>query len=174
MFNFIITIFILYILYKNFSQKQNIPLNKLNLLFKSQNFHSITKDLSHPGLLLISASSHGENYLFAQKNNMSQFSTTDINTIYDKAQKSHIHNIVVLTSSSSTFSTTLLEKINSYNIQIWDNNKINSLIYSSNSKSVLSTSDISDDKCKIDTNSFEPIQEPTSFWKNFFNKPDRL
>ena len=174
MFDFLITIIIIYIIYKKFAQKQNITSNKLNALFEAQNFHNITKDISIPGLLLITASSHGENYLFAQKNNMVQFSIMDINTIYERAQKAHIHYIVIFPLAYSTFSNTILEKIKNYGIQIWDNNKINSLIYSSNSSSVLSTSDTSDDKCKIDTNSFEPIQEPTSFWKDIFNKPDRL
>lgn len=174
MFDFLITIFIIYIIYKKFAQKQNITSNKLNALFNAQNFHNITKDMSVPGLLLITASSHGENYLFAQKNNMIQFSIMDINTIYERAQKTHIHNIVILPSAYSSFSNAMLEKIKKYDIQIWDNNKINSLISSPNSNSVLSTSDTSDDKCHISPSNFEPIQEPTSFWKNIFNKPDRL
>ena len=174
MFNFIIAIFIIYIIFKKISQNQTISSYKLNALFKSQNFHSISRDLSIPGLLIISASSHRENYLLAQKNNMVQFSTMDIDNIYEKAQKLHIHNIVVLTPSHTSFSNHLLEKIKNYDIKIWDDNKINSLIASSNSTSVLSTSDTSDDKCKIDSNSFEPIYEPTSFWKKFFTKPDRL
>lgn len=174
MFEFIIVIFIIYIVFKKSVQSQSIASAKLNALFKAQNFHSITKDLSIPGLLIISSSSHGENYLLAQKNNMVQFSTMDIDNIYEKAQKLHIHNIVVLTPSHTSFSNHLLEKIKNYDIKIWDDNKINSLIASSNSTSVLSTSDTSDDKCKIDSNSFEPIYEPTSFWKKFFTEPDRL
>lgn len=174
MFDFLITIFIIYIIYKKFAQKQNITSNKLTTLFNAQNFHSINKDTSIPGLLLITASSHGENYLFAQKNNMVQFSIMDINTIYEQAQKAHIHNVVILPLAYSAFSNTMLEKIKKYDIQIWDNNKINTLISSPNSNSVLSTSDTSDDKCQISPSNFEPIQEPTSFWKNIFNKPDRL
>ena len=174
MFEFIIVIFIIYIVFKKSVQSQSIASAKLNALFKAQNFHSITKDLSIPGITLTSASSHGENYLLAQKNNMVQFSTMDIDNIYEKAQKLHIHNIVVLTPSHTSFSNHLLEKIKNYDIKILDDNKINSLIASSNSTSVLSTSDTSDDKCKIDSNSFEPIYEPTSFWKKFFTKPDRL
>lgn len=174
MFEFIIVIFIIYIISKKAINSQIVSSNKLNDLFEAQNFHSITKDLSIPGILLISASSHGDNYLFAQKNNMNQFSTMDITTIYEKAQKFHIHNIVLLTPSSVSFSNHLLKKIKEYNIQIWDNNKIDSLIYSAHTTSVLSTSDTSDDKCKITPDSFEPIQEPTSLWKNLFSKPDRL
>jgi hypothetical protein len=96
---------------------------------------------------------------------MIQFSIMDINTIYEQAQKAHIHNVIILPLAYSAFSNTMLDKIKKYDIQVWDNNKINSLISSPNSSSVLSTSDTSDDKCHIDTNSFEPIQEPTSFLK---------
>lgn len=174
MFEFIIVIFIIYIVFKKSAQSQTISSNKLKDLFTAQNFHSITKDLSIPGIALTSASSHGENYLFAQKNNMTQFSTMDITAIYEKAQKFHIHNIILLAPSTTSFSSYLLEKIKNYDIKIWDNKKIDSLIYSAYNNSVLSTSDTSDDKCKIDSSSFEPIQEPTSFWKNLFNKPDRL
>lgn len=174
MFNLIIIIIVISLIYKKFAEKSTVTLNKLNALFKAQNFHDITKDMSIPGLLLITASSHGENYLFAQKNNMAQFSIMDINLIYERAQKAHIHNIVIFPLAYSSFSNAMLEKMNQYDIQIWDNNKINSLIYSPSSTSVLSTSDTSDDKCQINPSNFEPIQKPTSFWKNFFNKPDRL
>ena len=174
MFNFIITIAIIYFVYKKFSEKQNITSSKLDDLFEAQNFHNISKDTSIPGILVITASSHGDNYLFAQKNNMVQFSLLDIHTIYEQAQKSHIHNVVILPLPYSTFSNTMLEKLKEYDMQVWDQNKINSLIHLPGTSSVLSTSDTSDDKCHIDSNNFEPIQEPTSFWKNIFNKPDRL
>ncbi len=175
MFTIFIFIFIIYV----YIQMQKILHaqphngNTLNTLFEAQNFHNILNDSSIPGLLLIKASSHGENYLFAQKTNMLQFSVIDINLIYEKAQKEHIHNIILL-KSYHTFSNLLLEKIKEYNIEIWDQNKINSLILSPTTNSILSTSDTSDDTCKIDTNQFNPIQEPNSFLKNIFKKPDRL
>ena len=158
---------------KNSENKTIIP-NSLEYLFKAQNFHNIIRNTSIPGLLLIEASSHGENYLFAQKNNMIQFSITDINKIYQQAEKSHIHNIVILPLAHASLPNTILEKIKEYNIQIWDNSKIYSLISSPSTNSILSTSDTSADKCKIDTNYFNPIQEPSSFWKNILRKPDRL
>lgn len=76
--------------------------------------------------------------------------------------------------SNNAINNNLLEKIKEYNIQIWDNKKIDSLISSPSTSSILQTSNTSDDTCKIDNNQFEPIQEPTSFWKNLFKKPDRL
>jgi len=175
--SFLFVLFIIFIIYiqtqKNF-QNQLLNSNTLNTLFKTQNFHNIIKNTSIPGLLLVEASSHGENYLFAKKNNMIQFSIMDINKIYEQAKKDHIHNIIILPSAYSSFSNTMLNKIKEYNIQIWDQNKINSLISSPSTHSILATSDTSDDTCKIDKNQFDPIQEPHSFWKNIFKKPDRL
>lgn len=151
----------------------NIISNSIDTLFKIQNFHNIRKDNSFPGLSLIYADSSGENYLFAQKTSMIPFSIMDIHTLYEQAQKSHIHNIIVLQLTAS-LPNNILNKLKEYNIQIWDQNKINSLIYSPNTSSILSTSDTSDDTCKIDKNQFNPIQEPHSFLKSIFKKPDRL
>ena len=154
-------------------EKQQFNGDTLDTLFKVQNFHNISKDTSLPGILIIKASSHGENYLFAKKTNVPQFSLMDINIIYDKAQKDHIHNIILL-HQPILLSKILLDKIKEYNIKIWDENKVNSLISSPATHSILSTSDTSDDTCKIDKNEFNPIQEPTSFLQNIFKKPDRL
>lgn len=167
----IIIFIIIYVLYNKYFQNSSITEYKLNTLFKVQHFSNIKRDSTIPGMLLITADSRGENYLFAKK--IIPFSIIDINTIYEKAQKDHIHNIVIL-HSNNAINNNLLEKIKEYNIQIWDNKKIDSLITSPSTSSILQTSNTSDDTCKIDNNQFEPIQEPTSFWKNLFKKPDRL
>ena len=176
MFTIFIFIFILYIYIKILPilNNQHLNQNTLSTLFKVQNFHNISKDYSIPGISLITASSHGENYIFAKKNNISHFSIMDINKIYEYAQRLHIHNIVVLPAAYDSFTNIMLEKLKEYNIQVWDNNKINSLVSSPRTTSILSTSDTSDDTCKIDTNQFNPIQEPHSFWENILKKPDRL
>lgn len=175
MFTIFIFIFIIYIYIKMLPvlQNQHHNGNTLNTLFEVQNFHDIKANTSIPGITLINANSHGENYLFAKKTDMFPFSIIDINKIYEQGQKEHIHNIIIL-QQSHTFSNILLEKIKEYNIQIWDNSKINSLISSPSTNSILPTSNTSDDTCKIDTNQFNPIQEPNSFWKNILTKPDRL
>ena len=155
MFELIIVCYILYIILK---KKSNIFAgNKLNALFKTQDFSDISTQTTINGIKIITANSRGENHMFALSNNPSVLSTTDINRIYEYAQKLHFHNI-----------------IKEYNIQIWDNKKIDSLISSPGTTHILQTSDTSDDKCKIETNQSEPIQPYTSFWKNMFKKPDRL
>ena len=142
-------------------------------MFKVKNFHNILKDTSIPEILLIQASSHGENYLFAKKNNATYFSVMEITKIYEHAEKKHIHNTIIL-GHSNMLSNSALDIIKKYNIQIWDQNKINSLIYSPATSNILHTSDTSDDTCKIDKNEFNPIQEPKSFLENIFKKPNRL
>ena len=79
---------------------------------------------------------------------------------------------------------TLYRKIREYNIDVWDAQKLSALATeqssatSSHKYSVLKTSDTSDDKCHIDTNSFDPIQEeslkPHSLFSGLFDKPDHL
>lgn len=175
MFELILFI-VIYFIFKNLAQKStfNIINTKLNILFKNHNFSNISKFNPSQDLTFIYANSHGENYLFALKNTNSGFTTLDIDRIYEYSQREHIHNPVILVLQPS-FSDNLLKKIKEYNIQIWDNKKLESLIstYTFNS-SVLPTSDTSNDTCKIDSNQFNPIQEPTSLWKKFFSKPDRL
>ena len=170
----LIFIIVIYFVIKNWAKNSNFNIinTKLNILFKKHNFTNILKT-SINGTTFIRANSHGENYLFVFKNLTSVFTTLDIDKIYEYAQKEHIHNPVILVSQPS-FSDNLLNKIKEYNIQIWDNKKLDSLISTYTTSSVLSTSDTSDDTCKIDPSQFNPIQEPTSLWKRLFAKPDRL
>ena len=165
---------VIYFVIKNWSKNSSFGIinTKLNTLFKKHNFTNILKS-SVNGMTLIKANSHGENYLFAFKLTNSAFTTLDIDRIYDTAQRGHIHNPVIVVLQPS-FSDNILKKIKEYNIQIWDNNKLDSLTSTYTSSSVLSTSDTSDDTCKIDPSQFNPIQEPTNLWKRLFAKPDRL
>lgn len=173
MFEFFIFIVFLYITFKVVS-KQGVSLSSsyINRLSNIQYFSNMSQDTSIPGLTLFTGNAKGENHLFATKNTSSQFTSADIDRIYEKGKQEHIHNIIIYTSYISV-PDNLLSKIKEYNIQIWDNKKLFSLI-NNPTTSILQTSNTSDDTCKIDTNSFEPIQNPQSTWKSFFKKPDRL
>ena len=171
MFELIFIIFIFYIIFKkkglNFSNITNIiPL--LNKALKNQQFSSIKTILNSSDLTLITADSHGENYLFALKVNSMPFSSTQMDSIYDRANKLHIHNVVIINKDAILPSSPLGKKIVDYNFEVWTLNKLISLARtSSNSnstytKSVLRTSDTSYDKCKIDDNPVDPIQHGPS------------
>lgn len=81
----IIIFIIIYVIYNKYFQNNSITEYKLNTLFKVQHFSNIKRESTIPGMLLITADSRGENYLFAKK--LIPFSIIDINTIYEKAQK---------------------------------------------------------------------------------------
>ena len=82
---FFIFIVFLYIIIKSVSN-QGITLSTsyMNRLFQIQHFSNISKDFSIPGLTLFTGNAKGENYLFATKNTSSQFTSTDIDRIYEK------------------------------------------------------------------------------------------
>lgn len=207
MFEFIFfIIFIILIINKskNVTNARIYPL--LNRSLKAQQFTNIKTIYTSQGMNIITGDANGENFMFAFKNNNVQFTANELTYLYEKSQKMHIHNIVIINSLKIAFNTMVQQKITDYNIDVWDlakltslagvpntvttsvNNKINTYTYSnntikstahiSNSNSILRTSNTSDDKCKIDTNSFDPIQEDVdrknSWFSNLFKKPERL
>ncbi len=176
MFEFIITILIIiFFLFKYFNQ------SSLNTMLKSNDFSNIKKIQIMPQIVATTADSHGENYFFVTKNSISQFNGIEIDKIYEKASKLHYHNIIII-SNNITSSSPIYKKIQNYGIDLWDNKKLQSMSISNatktykrkNTKSFLKTSDTSDDKCEIELNSFDPIQEPKKKLSFLFNKPDRL
>ena len=93
MIQLIIIIVILYFVIKKnsgeFSSLIN-PSSYLNKVLHSQQFSNIKLVLSTSSFNLTTADSHGENYLFATKNNGTTFGLNDIESIYTKAKKFHI------------------------------------------------------------------------------------
>ena len=182
----IILLFIIFIFFKkkgfNFPNI-NSPLLLLNKVLRNQQFSNI-KTISNLGNLnLITADSHGENYLFALKINYMPFSSTEMDSIYDKAHKFHIHNVVIINKDAILPTSHLGKKIATYEFEVWTIAKLISLAHNSNNnstytKSVLRTSDTSYDKCTIDNNPVDPIQSGSSkshsLIGNLFQKPNRL
>jgi len=166
---FIILIIILKTLFKNKNKNTNL----LNKVFEVQHFSNISSSYYYD-MSIIKANSHGENYIFGIKNN-SYFLSTDVDKLYELSSKNHIHNIILITNSQSLVQSNILKKVKNYNMEIWDTEKLNSLL--SNSTSTLKTSDTSDDTCKIDKSSYDPIDntpKSNSLLGGLFNKPDRL
>ena len=123
---------------------------------------------------IVNASSHGENYIFGVRNTMF-FSIEDLDIIHQISQKEHIHSIILVTNSKTYIQSNIWVKAKDYNMEVWDNGKLNSLLNESNS--TLKTSDTSDDTCEIDEDSSDPINDTSKnnrIFNNFFDKPDRL
>ena len=184
----IIFIFIFYIIFKkkgvNISNLTGI-LPLLNKALVTQQFSNIKTMLNSHNLTLITADSHGENYLFALKKDSLPYSSTELDSIYEKANKFHIHNVVIINKDSILPSSHLGKKIIDYNFEVWTLTKLISLARATSNnanstytKSVLRTSDTSYDKCKIDTNPVDPIQQgpakSRSLFGNWLRKPNRL
>lgn len=183
----IIVLFILFLVFKkmgiNFSDMTN-TMSILTKALKNQQFSNIKTLSNSNNLSLITADSHGENYLFALKLNSISFGATEIDTIYDKATKFHIHNVVIINKDAILPTSPLGKKIASYEFELWNYAKLISLARNSNNssstytKSVLRTSNTSYDKCKIDNNPVDPIQSGSSkshsLLGNLFQKPNRL
>lgn len=181
LFFFIFFIYIIVYLSKNYS---STPYSLLYKVFSTQQFSNISNVYSTSRLSIIRADCSGENYVFGVKNDGSSFTVSDIEKIYSIAQGLHVHTIVIATSLPITSSNSIYRRIREYRIEVWDSKKLSALAYeqssanSSHTYSVLKTSDTSGDTCKIDKNSFDPIQEetlkPHSIFSGLFDKPDRL
>ncbi len=145
----------------------------LKKVFDVQHFSDI-RLIRANGMEIVNASAHGENYIFGIRNNM-YFSINDINAIHHISERDHIHNVIIVTSSKTYIRPEIETKIKEYNMEIWDDEKLNSLLDEANS--TLKTSDTSDDTCEIEKDSFDPIDdtpEVTGLFDNIFDKPDRL
>lgn len=183
----IIVLFIIFLAFKkmgiNFSDMTS-TFSLLNKALKTQQFSNIKTISNSNNLTLITADSHGENYLFALKPNYMPYGSTEIDSIYDRANKFHIHNVVIINKDVVLPSSQLGKKIVEYNFEVWSLTKLISLARttsnsnSTHTKSVLRTSDTSYDKCKIDNTPVDPIQRGSSkthsLFSSPFRKPNRL
>lgn len=184
----IIVLFIIFLAFKKMGinlTDMTSTLSLLNKALKTQQFSSIKTISSSSNLTLITADSHGENYLFALKPNTMPYSSTELDSIYDRANKFHIHNVVIINKDTVLPSSQLGKKIVEYNFEVWSLTKLISLARATSNnanstytKSVLRTSDTSYDKCKIDNTPVDPIQRGASkthsLFSSPFRKPNRL
>lgn len=160
-----------------------------NLFSSYMNYLSNVKLFySDAEILLYRADKSGENFVFAIKNNSSPFTIKDVSTLYDKSEKLHIHNKILITDYPVDSSSAIYKKVKEYQITIWNSKKLSNLIenefndsydssYKSKSSSPLTTSNTSDDTCDIE-DSVDPIQDGAFNTHGIFsllgNKPDRL
>lgn len=187
MFVIIIIFFIFICIYIS----KNANLSIRNLFSSYMNYLSnVNLFYSDGEILLYRADKDGENFIFALKNTSYHFSLKDVATLYEKAEKLHIHNKVLITDYPIDSSSAIYKKIKEYGITVWNSTKLTKLLenefndsydttkYSSkHSSSALTTSDTSDDTCEIDEAN-DPIQDGTFNTHGIFsflgNKPDHL
>ena len=185
MINLIIYLIIIYWIFKKVIQSASSAYSLLYKVFTVQQFSNISNVYSTSSLAIIRADNSGENYLFGVKKDASIFSIQDIEKIYAIAQGLHIHSVVIVTKTPITTTSSIYRKVREYGIDVWGIEKLNALssemssANSSHSYSVLKTSDTSDDTCKIDSSSFDPIQDERavktqSLFSGLFSKPDHL
>lgn len=184
MIGFIIfLIFLYFFIYKYSMNTAGTTYSLFNSALTGANFSNIKKIYSDINITLFQADDDGENFIFALKNNSTQPSMLDFQTLYEKAQKLHIHNKVFVSNYPVGNTSLLYKKLKELGIVIWDNNKLYSLANSTvstnskNTSSVLTTSDTSDDDCEIDDEPFNPIQDGNSvhsLLSLFGNKPEHL
>ena len=174
MFDFLIIIFIVYVIYK----KYNNSIPKITTILQNKGFHNIATIRQNTSSYWLSANFHGDNYLFEIMKVGYNVSNNSIHTLGEYATKAHFHNIV-LVPGNSAISSKARPAISQYNIQIWDTAKLNDFSNQSRettASSIIQTSPI-EDTCKIDS-SDDPIQDGTkanSILGNFLgNKVEKL
>lgn len=183
----IIFIVFIAIIYSYISKGTNLTIK--NLFSTYMNYLSNVKLFySDANILLYRADKSGENFVFAIKNTSYPFTITDVFTLYDKAEKLHIHNKILITDYPVDASSAIYKKVREYKITVWNSNKLKSLVEnefndsfesstSSKTSSPLSTSNTSDDNCEIEEAN-DPIQDGSFNTHGIFsflgNKPDRL
>lgn len=167
------------------SGSTSTPYGLLMKALNTQRFSDIRNIHTSDSLIVIRADSNVENYLFGVKRAFtSSFTSFDIARLRDLAGQYHTHSVVIVVSEYPSYSDPIYKMLRTYNIDVWDYEKVYALASemssatSSHDYYTLKTSDTSDDTCKIDSSSFDPIQEetakPHSLFSGLFQKPDRL
>ncbi len=145
-------------------------------------FSNVSIPYSDYSLTLCRGDKSGENFLFAIKNSFSPFSLQDVEKLYERAEKLHIHNKILITDFPIDNTIITTKKLKEYEIDIWNSQKLASISTPNTSStydsSALKTSDTSDDNCYIEEDLEDPIQDGTfhthSIFSIFNNKVDHL
>lgn len=172
MIELIIIIFVIYTLYKKYNTSSYF--NLVSLLQK-QGFRNLLIIQQNQTNYWLRADFHGDNYLFNVIKGNSAISDTILHPFIEYATKNHFHNLI-LVPGNSIISSISQKTISEYQIEIWNQEKINELSHQENPSAIVKTSPVHD-SCKIEP-SEDPIQDGTkanSVWGNLFgNKIERL
>lgn len=170
-FIYLLIIFIIVVNIINKS-KTNIFPNELKL---RENFSNVEKVFSTSTMTLYKGDKSGENFLLAIKSPSRPTSKLDLSTIYDIAEKYHLHNKILFTNEKINSNPSLSKGLKEYDIRVLNSFDFQKITSSSESSSILETSDTSDDNCEIDE-STSPIkyQNSNGIFSFLKNKSDRL
>lgn len=167
-----------------FASSANSPISSYSYAQKviRKSFSNVSIPYSDYSLTLYRGDKSGENFLFAIKNSFSPFSLQDVEKLYEKAEKLHIHNKILITDFPIDNTIITPKKLKEYEIDIWNNKKLANIstpnASSTYDSSALKTSDTSDDNCYIVEDLDDPIQEGAlhthSIFSIFDNKVDHL
>ena len=172
----IIYFFIIFIIVINIINK-----SKTNMFPDEQklkeNFSNIERVFSTSTMTLYKGDKSGENFLLAIKSPSRPTSKLDLSTIYDIAEKYHLHNKILFTNENISSNPSLNKGLKEYNIRALNSFDFQNIMNGLGSSSILETSDTSNDNCNIDE-STSPIKYEKSDSNGIFsflkNKPDRL
>ena len=168
MLDFIVIIFIFYIIYKKYNHNSE---TKLTTTLQNKGFRNITTIRRNTSSTWITANLHGDNYLFEVMKNGSNVTNSSINTLMEYVTKAHFHN-AILVPGNAAISNTAKSAIEQYHIEIWDNSKLISFSNSSTEDiASMIKPKITNDTCPI-PKADDPIQDgkkANSILGNFFN-----
>lgn len=181
MLSFIIFIFIIIFIF-NLASSNNI---KRYFSMYSRYLSNVELLYSEGSILLYTADKSGENFIFAVKNDATPITTKEVTLLYEKAEKYHIHNRILITDTPIDTSSPVYRKLVEYRLDVWNSSKLRELINSEvrsgtvmATASALKTSDTSNDTCDIEEEANDPIQDGTLHTHGIFsflgNKPDKL
>ncbi len=155
MLQIIFFIFIIYIIFKKYNQPS--PTRLISIL-QRQGFHNFAILQQNQSHYYMKAELHGDNYLFKVIKENATLSHITIQALMEYATKNHYHNIVLI-PGNALISDMAKKCIAEYNIDVWNQAKLNELFKTQGTSSVIKNS-LTNDTCKIEE-SDDPIQNGT-------------
>lgn len=157
------------------NSKSKILTSNYNTILKSY-FDRLLVIHQDSNVTLYSADKDAENFLIETTSLNRPITASDIMTLVKAAQKNHIHNKIIITNFPIDSTLKNSKTFKESEIMVWNSATVASLVKDLNSE--LRTSDTSDDTCKIDTDSNDPIQDGAfsthGIFSIFNNKVDHL
>ena len=112
----VIYFFIIFIIVINIMNKSKTKMF-INEQKLKENFSNIEKVFNTSTMTLYKGDKLGENFLLAIKSPSGTISKLDLSTIYDIAEKYHLHNKILFTNENINSNPSLNKELKKYNIR---------------------------------------------------------